>query len=192
MKELVFLLEGESEKALLQALLPRFLSAEIQTRFIPFEGKQDLERQLPGRWRGYLNPQARFVVIRDQDSAADCKVVKQKLQALCSQAGRGANSLIRIACREIETIYLADLLAVEQAFGLTGLAKRQKSVKFKQPDRLGSPSRELGLLTKGAFQKVSGARRLGVCLDLGNERSATFKHLLNGIRRLEGELLALP
>ena len=42
MKELVFLLEEASAKAMLESLLPRILHPDIHTRLIPFEGKQDL------------------------------------------------------------------------------------------------------------------------------------------------------
>ena len=128
---------------MLQGLLPRLLDPRIQPRLIYFEGKQDLEKQLARRLRGYLNPHARFLVLRDQDSAPDCTIVKAKLQVLCEQAGRKAVSLVRIACRELETIYLADLQAVERALALQGLIKHQNIVKFRQPDRLGSPSVEL-------------------------------------------------
>ena len=38
MKELVFLLEEESAKAMLESLLPRILHPDIRARFIPFEG----------------------------------------------------------------------------------------------------------------------------------------------------------
>ncbi len=192
MKELVFFLEEPSAQAMLQGLLPRMLDPGIHVRLIPFEGKQDLEKQLVRRMRGYVNPQARFIVLRDQDSAPDCTVVKHKLLRLCADAGRGAVSLVRVACKELETIYLADLAAVERALGVTGLNKHQGSAKFRQPDHLGSPSDELRKLTQGAYQKVGASRLIGPHLDLANERSATFKNLVKGIRRLEAELLALP
>lgn len=41
-------------------------------------------------------------------------------------------------------------------------------------------------------QKVDGSRRIGHHLDLRNTRSPSFANLLQGIRRLEAELLALP
>lgn len=58
MKELVFLLEEPSAKALLESLLPRLLNENIQYRCIPFEGKQDLEKQLVRKISAYQNQQA--------------------------------------------------------------------------------------------------------------------------------------
>jgi hypothetical protein len=192
MRELVFLLEEESAKAMLQGLLPRMLDPHIQVRLIAFEGKQDLERQMVRRIRAYLNPQARFIVLRDQDSTPDCKVVKAKLLRLCAEAGRGATSIVRIACRELESFYLADLQAVEKALGLKGLARHQRNARFRFPDAVVSPSRELPKLTGAAYQKVSGSRQLGPQLDLANGRSASFASLLTGIRRMQAELMGFP
>ena len=183
MMELVFCLEESSAQAMLEGLLPRLLPADVVLRYIPFEGKQDLEKQLVRRLRGYRNPDARFIVIRDQDSNPDCKVVKARLTALCSLAGK-PNALVRIACRELENFYLADLAAVERGIGIAGIAKLQAKVKFRRPDYLGSPSRELTLLTKGRYQKVGGSRAIGVHLDLNNRRSDSFRNLVQGIQRL--------
>lgn len=192
MKELVFLLEEVSAKAMLESLLPRILHPDIRTRFIAFDGKQDLARQMLKRLRGYVNPQARFIILRDQDSAPDCVALKAKLTKHCQQAGQAEKTLVRIACKELETYYLADLPAVEQALNLDKIAQLQGSSKFRSPDRLGNPSKELETLTKGAYQKVGGSREIGKYLDTGNERSPSFKNLVKGIRRMESELLALP
>ncbi|MDD5388925.1 MAG: DUF4276 family protein [Gallionellaceae bacterium] len=192
MKELVFLLEEASAKAMLESLLPRLLHRDIRPRFIPFDGKQDLERQMLKRLRGYVNPLARFIVLRDQDSAPDCMALKARLTDRCQEAGKAEKTLVRIACKELETYYLADLPAVEQALNLNNLARYQGSAKFRSPDRLGNPSKELEALTLGAYQKVGGSREIGKYLDVTNERSPSFKNLVKGIRRMEGELLALP
>lgn len=192
MRELVFLLEEESAKAMLEGLLPRILHEDIRLRYIPFEGKQDLERQMVKRLRGYVNPHARFIVLRDQDSAPDCRDIKARLVELCQQAGQAAKSVVRIACRELESFYLADLYAVEQALGVKKLVRQQGSAKFRSPDHLGSPSKELETLTGGVYQKVSGSRAIGGLLDPDIERSPSFKNLIKSIRRLESELLALP
>lgn len=191
MKELVFLLEEESAKAMLENMLPRMLHPDIFPRFIPFEGKQDLEKQMLRRLRAYVNPLARFIVLRDQDNAQDCVALKARLVGQCQQAGQAAKASVRIACKELESFYLADLCAVEQGLSLNNLATKQASKKFRSPDRLGSPSKELDILTRGEYQKVSGSRAIGKFLDPDNERSSSFRNLVKAIRRMEGELLAL-
>lgn len=190
MKELIFLVEGRAEKDLLAALLPRVLPVDVGHRVIPFEGKQDLEKQMGKRIRGYQNPDARFIVLRDQDSHADCRALKAGLVARCEGTGREAHCLVRIACTELETFYLADLAAVERALEMPGLARQQGNKKFRHPDSLGSPSKELRTLTKLRYEKRAGSRLIGQHLDLDNERSPSFKHLIAGIRRLGADLVA--
>ena len=189
MRELVFLLEERSAKALLDALLPRLLNEAIQFRCIPFEGKQDLERQLVRKIRAYQNDQARFIVLRDQDSHPDCSTVKRQLLDRCQAAGKADKCLVRIACTELETFYLADLQAVEQALQLKGLVQKQENKKFRAPDRLGNPSKELKTLTGRRYEKVAGSSAIGKYLSLDNERSPSFRHLVAGIQRMEKELI---
>lgn len=191
MRELVFLLEEPSAAAMLEGLLPRILASTISVRLIPFEGKQDLEKQVVKKLRGYLNPRARFIILRDQDSHPNCQALKASLLAKCLDSGKNEVSLVRIACHELETFYLADLTAVERGLAVQGLEKLQQRKKFRQPDLLGSPAAELATLTKQAYQKVSGSRAIGKHLDVENERSASFRNLVSGIRRMEQELLAL-
>lgn len=189
MKELVFLLEEASAKSMLESLLPRLLVPGIGFRLIPFEGKQDLEKQIVRKIRGYQNPQARFIVLRDQDSHPDCIQLKQRLLDLCKASGKAEHCLVRIACTELEAFYLADLQAVEQALGLTGLAKQQFGKKFRAPDRLGSPSRELKTLTCNAYEKVAGSRAIARHLLLDNERSPSFHNLVSAVRQQQDNLL---
>ena len=187
MRELVFLLEEASAKAMLESLLPRMLGQDTKFRCIPFEGKQDLEKQMVRKIRGYQNNRARFIVLRDQDSHPDCAVVKRKLLDLCNKSGKAGRCLVRIACRELETVYLADLQAVEQALEIHGLAKHQQSRKFRAPDALGSPSKELKTLTGNRYEKVAGSRAIGLHLSLDNDRSPSFHHLIAAIRQMENE-----
>ena len=186
MRELVFLLEELSAQAMLEGLLPNLLPQAATVRYLVFEGKSDLEKQLVRKVKGYRNPEARFVVLRDQDSAPDCLVIKAKIVALCANAGK-SDVLVRIACRELESFYLADLAAVEKGLVLTGLAKHQGKQKFRNPDYLGSPSRELATLTKGRYQKVGGSRAIGPWLDPNNTRSDSFRNLVAGIQKISEE-----
>ena len=98
---------------------------------------------------------------------------------------------MRIACHELESFYLADLAAVEAGLEMKGLVKHQNTAKFRSPDTLQNPSKELLTLTKQRYQKVSGSRTIGRHLDAGNERSTSFSNLISGIKRMEHELLEL-
>lgn len=183
MKELVFLLEEPSAKDMLEGLLPRLLPEGIGSRCIPFEGKQDLEKQLVGKIRGYQNTEARFIVMRDLDNHPECRILKAQLLERCRESGKADVTLVRFACKELESFYLADLAAVETGLGIGGLQKYQQGKKFRAPDILGSPSVELKQLTKGIYQKRAGSRAIGPHLDLDNTRSDSFRNLISGIKR---------
>lgn len=181
---LVFFVEGPSEKELLDVLIPKLVPEGVVHEVQVFQGKQDLEAKLVRRIRAWRTPGTHFVVLRDQDSAG-CTQVKSKLAGLCAQAGR-PDSLVRVACRELESWYLGDLHAVEQGLGLKGLAELQGKTKFRDPDRLGSPSAELKRLTKGSYQKLAGSRTIAPHLDLAAARSNSFRVFVEGIRRIAG------
>jgi hypothetical protein len=184
MTTLVFFLEELSAKALLEGLLPRFIPMDrFQVRYLPFEGKQDLHKQFVRKMRNWRTPDTKFIVLRDQDSA-DCLSVKQALVALCEEAGR-PDTLVRVACREIESWYLGDLQAVETALNIGGLHKMQNKKKYRAPDELQSPSGELEQLTRGVYQKVSGSRAIGPLLDLaGSNRLTSFVVFVSGLSAL--------
>jgi hypothetical protein len=191
MKEIVFLLEEVSAKVMLESLLPRLLDEAITARYITFEGKQDLEKQLTKKIRYFNNPSARFLVLRDQDSFTDCKKLKESLIERIAASGKGNDSLVRIACHELETFYLGDLAAVESALNLNGLANLQTKAKFRKPDYLANASEELNKLTNGRYQKVAGSRAIGKMLNIEKNRSLSFSHLIRGIKKIEQELLTL-
>lgn len=182
MRHFVFFLEEESAKEMLRGFLPKVAPAEVveASRYIVFEGKQDLEKNLVRRLRGYLTPGAIFVVLRDQD-AAECTAVKARLVDLCTEAGR-PETLVRVACRALESWYLADLTAVERGLEVPGLARLQAKARYRNPDRHHHPDRMLSELTEGRYQKVSGSRRIGPCLAAENENSPSFRVLVQGLR----------
>jgi len=182
MKTIVFCLEEPSAKEMLQGVLPRILPDDVLLRYIIFQGKQDLEKQLVKRLRGWCTPATRFVVMRDQDMA-DCHDVKAKLVQLCELAGK-PDALIRVACRELESFFLGDLAAIEAGLKINGLARRQFSRKFRDPDKLANPVQEINRLTNYRYQKKSGSRAIGPHLQLEGNRSRSFSILIAGIKRL--------
>ncbi|MCP4370494.1 MAG: DUF4276 family protein [Deltaproteobacteria bacterium] len=185
MKCLVFLLEEPSAMEMIKELLPRLLpeAETFEVKFIVFEGKQDLEKQLVRKIKLWMRPNSQFLVMRDQDSG-NCITIKDSLQEKVNNTGKQNETVIRIACRELESFYLGDLLAVEQGLSLSGFARHQDSKKYRSPDNLVSPSLELLKLTKKNYQKVAGSRAIGKHLKTdGSNRSHSFNTLLQGIRK---------
>ncbi len=184
MKTLVFLLEERSMKEALQGLLPRVLPEDLRVILVPHEGKSDLEKSIPRKLRGWRVPDTWFVVMRDQDSG-DCRQVKARLQDLCAEGGR-EDSMVRVVCRELESWFLGDLQAVEDALDVP-VARLQGHTKFRNPDALGSPSQEL-LAIVPSYSKVRGARAIGPRLNPEENRSTSFEVFVAGVRRLAAQV----
>jgi hypothetical protein len=180
-KELVFLLEEPSMAEVLKILLPKILPNDIGFKLIAHDGKQNLEKSIPSRLRQWKTPHVYFVIVRDQNSD-DCVKLKQRLRYLCQQAEK-SDTLIRIVCHELESWFLGDLAAVEKAFKIKGLAKKQQSKKFRIPDRLANASQELEKLVKN-YDKRLGARAIAPYLELDKNRSYSFQVFIKGIQNL--------
>jgi hypothetical protein len=183
-RRLVVLVEEPSARALLQGLLPRLLPDGWEVHYLVFEGKQDLERSVARRLRGWLAPDSRFVVLRDQD-AGDCRVVKRGLAARVEASGREA--LVRVACHELEAWIAGDLRALGKAYKLPSVERAADRARFRQPDELAQPVEALRGLVPG-YQKIDGARRVGPLLSLEGNRSPSFRAFCDGIRRLVAEV----
>jgi len=182
MKKLVCFVEEPSAEAMLKGLLPRLLPGIVFECKV-FDGKQDLERQITLKLRSWNDPNVVFLVIRDQDSEVDCKKVKARLVKLCKEAGK-SQTLIRIACRELESFYFGDLVAVETALNISGLSKQKTKAKYRIPDNIVNPSKELEKITNGKYQKTSGSRAIGLHLSLDQNTSHSFNALISGIRKI--------
>lgn len=184
MREVVFLLEEESAKVLIEGIITKIRgndNKEPQCKYIVFEGKRDLQKKLFKKLNGYCNQEAVFIIMQDQDSE-DCKRLKQKLDTICKQSNK-CNYKIRILCRELESWYLADLEAIEKAFGVSGIAQKQRKKKFRNPDELGNPAYELKKLIPG-YQKIMSAREIAPFIDIQNTRSRSFHNFIKTITEI--------
>lgn len=183
MIDLVILIEEPSVEEMLKEILPR-INHEIKFRFMPFQGKQDLDKRIELRLRYWNQPNSSFLIIRDQDSG-DCLKIKSELMKKVESSGKGAVSLIRIACHELENFYLGDLEAVEKGLKIKGLSKMQMKSKYRNPDSLNNASDELIRLTDKKYQKVIGSREIAPHMRLdGNNKSHSFNTLISGIEKL--------
>lgn len=181
MRTLLFLLEEPSAKDLLTGLLPRLLRPETQTEFLVFDGKQDLEANIERKIRGWQRTDTRYVVLRDQD-ASDCRALKKHLVSLVPPDHR-ALTVVRIACRELESWFLGDWQAVGAAFGEPKLAANQRKRPYRNPDDLKNPILELRKHLP-RFQKRDGARRMGPLLNIEKNESRSFHAFCEAVRRL--------
>lgn len=180
MKRIVFLLEERSMKTLLDGLLPRLMPNRTFI-CIPHEGKQDLEKSIPRKLRAWREPGARFVIIRDNDGG-DCHALKQRLAGLCRDA-KCHDALVRIACQELESWYLGEPEAMAKAFGDARLRDIGNKSRFRDPDTIQQPSKEITRLIP-QFQKISGARRMASHLSRNGNNSRSFQVMIEGIERM--------
>ncbi len=182
MKSLVICLEEYSARVFLEALLPKIIdTTKWDIIYLVFDGKQDLMKNLPRRLRTWQDPQAKFVIVRDQDSE-DCRLLKKRISDICLQNGK-SDTLIRIACHELETFYLGDLQAVALGLNRVGLQKSQHKSTYKKPDKLVNAKQVLKKLTQGAYREVSGSRAISAHLNIHENCSDSFNHLVAGMQR---------
>lgn len=180
MKKVVLLLEEPSMKAFLGGYLPRVLPG-LDFLCITHEGKQDLEKSIPRKIRAFRG--ALFVVVRDNDGA-NCRAVKKRLKRLCGEGGK-PDTLIRIACQELEAWYLGVPEILAEVYANPKLGGLGRKARYRDPDRIASPSSELEKLAP-EFRKIDGARRMGVSMSLreSENRSRSFRVFVDGIRRV--------
>ena len=186
MSRIVFLLEEYSMKVLLEGLLPR-LVPELRFLCVAHEGKQDLEKSVPKKLRAWREAGVRFVVLRDNDQG-DCRGLKERLLSQCKAGGR-PDTLVRIACQELEAWYLGEPSALAEAFGNEQLKNIGSKARYRDPDVVVRPSEAIKTLVP-EFQKVSGARRMAMRLSREGNRSRSFQVLIEGIDRLSASLQA--
>ena len=182
---IVFILEEKSAKALLENMLPRlFGDRSYNIQYITFSGKQDLLKNIDGKILGWKVPNTLFFVLCDKDND-DCFELKQKLLSKCRNHTSEQQSIIRIACRELETFYLGDLEAVENALNLKDIRRHQLNKNCRNPDEMqGKPSDYLTQLTGNAYQKTASSREIGkhIQLKVGINTSACFNFFISALR----------
>ena len=74
-------------RALLDVLLPKLLPEGWNHRVVPHQGWRDLQQSAPRKLKAWRNPNARFIVMRDNDRG-DCRQRKTLLLNRVSGTGR--------------------------------------------------------------------------------------------------------
>ncbi|WP_414937657.1 DUF4276 family protein [Amycolatopsis sp. cmx-11-51] len=193
---LVVLVEERSADEALRALLPK-ITPGVAFRIAPFDGKEDLLRKLPHRFREYTYywraVNSRVVVLVDRDDD-DCLELKAQLSRMAKEAGLPAEAvLFRIVIEELEAWFLGDVSAVHAAYPRVSL-DLVKRVKFREPEDVPGGAWEAlehlfqqhGYHKKG-LAKMIAARDIAPHMDVENNRSQSFQVFRDGLRRLVSE-----
>lgn len=168
-------------KHLLDELLPRILPQGVLFQTIPHNGKRALERSIPRKLRGWNEPgDIRFVILHDQDTK-DCKELKRALLELCKEIDRPV--MVRIVCQELESWYFGDLQALAAAYDKPKLNKLSSQKRFRVPDAIPDPKRELYRLLP-EHDQISGAKRVAPYMNIEQNTSESFRQFVSGVQRL--------
>ncbi len=198
-----FLVEEESAKVVLEALIPHILP-NVSFRVHPFRGKQDLLNQLEARLRGYAawirgapGYRMALVVLVDNDQE-DCYALKRKLEEAAQRCGLATKShpdargcfvvVNRIAIEELEAWFFGDVSALRQAYPRipSTLAQRRR---YRNPDAIrGGTWEALDRLLRRYRYRVGGklevARKVAPHLDPSRNRSRSFQAFRAGLTSL--------
>ena len=177
---LIILTEELSMEVTLKELLPKLGLTNDDFQIISFEGASDLESSLVRRLRGWRDPQARFLILRDNDRG-DCRHRKKRLEDLVENSGNQRPTKIRIVVQELEAWFLGDLLALEQGGFLAG-RKRPASLRVN-PEMHEKPVEVLKKLDR-TYQKTIGAKRIAPHLSLSDNECRSFHAMVEAVKEL--------
>ena len=180
MKKLIFLLEERSMKEALDVILPHIVPNNICFTCIPHNGKGDLKNSIANKLLRWKEPGACFVIVHDKDSS-DCIELKNKLKELAAK-GKRPDTLVRIACAELESWFLGDLSAVEKAFAVDLSKKRNKTI-YQNPDSIANAKEELKKLIP-VYQQISGSQSISKHMIISGNKSKSFQVFISGVKTL--------
>jgi hypothetical protein len=180
------LTEEPSMENFLRGILPHVLPEDYQVDvncFIrPHEGKSDLRKSIPKKFKAYPNfgYPVKVLIIHDQDSN-DCVQLKSDLLSLCESASN-IPVVVRIACKELENWYLGDMQAIEIVYPASKATSLINKAKYRNPDNLFG-AHELGQMTPN-FSKTHASREIPKHMAIKNNKSNSFNHFLSGLDKL--------
>jgi hypothetical protein len=186
MARIEILVEEPSMKEFLTILLPNVLDNQWNLNgnyFIrSFEGKNDLQKNIPSKVKFLSNwnhEAVGVVIMQDQDSS-DCKILKQKLLNICNQNGN-CPKLVRIICRELESWYIGDFVAVNKAYPSFKHQNYINKSKFRIPDNCNAFDEIKKIVPD--FQKVGGAKKIAPFINVETNKSESFQQTISGLIR---------
>ncbi|HAY21980.1 MAG TPA: hypothetical protein DCY27_07405 [Desulfobacterales bacterium] len=196
-----FLLEEESAEVALNNLLPKILPQQITYTFHVFQGKQNLLKKLPERFRGYrrwLPPDWIIVVLLDFDQG-DCQELKGRLERIAEREGFTTLSKVgchgrfqvinRLAVKELEAWFFGDFPAIRQAYPRFPI-RLEKKKNYRNPDAIDNPWETLEKIFKGAgyypggLPKKEVAGRISENMNPWDNQSKSFQVFRDTLRKI--------
>ena len=193
------LVEGPSERELLERWAPRALGLAITVRVHPHRGKgqlpadldavpgpqrQGLLDQLPAKLRAFanaLNLETDSVLVLVDADDDDPTALAQRIEDAAKRVAEGLRVLVRLAVEETEAFYLGDLGGLERAYPDADMAEARDYV----PDSICGTWELFGRIVRdGGENKVDWAESMGATLTTvaGRSRSPSFRAFVQGIR----------
>lgn len=179
------LVEEASMEECLRNLLPKVVPENWkldENYFIrKHQGKSDLKKSIRSKLPVYNNwhePIA-VIILHDQDSA-DCKILKHELVQLSSSFRKPL--LIRIVCRELESWYLGDLNAIEQAYPKFKSKNFRNKHNLRFPDHLNAKEYLKKILPE--YREIVSSREISKYMAIAENRSVSFQNFIRGIGKI--------
>ncbi|MBN1964218.1 MAG: DUF4276 family protein [Anaerolineae bacterium] len=193
---LEFLLEEESMENVIEIVMEQIVGASPDHTWTvhPHHSKGHLLKQLLPKLRGYrnfLSHDTHIVIIVDQDQD-DCRALKRKIVDWAVEAGLETQSLVRIAVCELESWFLGDIRALEEAFPKLRHLKLHGKARYRNPDERTDPKNDLDReMTNAGYPAYSIAKRLN-SLEISyhmsiipyHNRSHSFQITVQALRNL--------
>lgn len=185
MERIEILVEEASMEECLRNLLPRIVPENWElgrNYFIrKHQGKSDLKKSIHAKLPVYENfhELVSVIILHDQDSS-DCKILKQELLNLSKSFTKPL--LIRIVCRELESWYLGDLKAIEQAYPNFKSSKHLNKQALRKPDNLNAKDYLKKILP--LYREIASSREISKHLNINENRSESFNNFINGLLKI--------
>lgn len=188
MKHIHIFVEEPSIKKVLDNIVPKVLPENTFFSVYPHQGKQDLERALNTTLPSISKiPGARIIISRDQDSS-DCIELKNILKNIIN--GRvSCQYKIRIVCKELESWFLGDLMALERAFPRFKAESIAGKAEIRDVDSIVNPStyilKVIPEYSKTEYlPKVENAERISQFMVLDGNQSKSYNQMIEAVKYL--------
>lgn len=200
---LSFFVEEKSAEITLRNIIPKMVGGECKFRILSFQGKYDLLSKLPHYLKSYpksLPDNSYIIVLIDRDND-DCRLLKQKLEAIAKETGLFTKSnpdphgryqvINRIVIEELEAWFFGDIDAIQAAYPRIISRRLGRKQPYRDPDAISGgtwEALEKELKKAGYYRngmpKIETARKISEYMLPIRNRSKSFQVFMNTLKEL--------